>query len=131
MIHLIAKHSILQSHFVPVHGIHRVACIIVNVISIVLDIVPAVVGMDGALNYVFGIIFFLLSACVLYGAIAYKTGLIRAAVVGYWIRAVLVIIGTILIVSIVDKDGRFESNGVTYELVTGKTALIIIGVICK
>jgi hypothetical protein len=89
------------------------------------------VGTGGALFYVFGIVFFLLSACGLYGAIAYKTGLIRAAVVGYWIRAVLVIIGTILIVSIVDKDGRFESNGVTYELVTGKTALIIIGVICK
>jgi hypothetical protein len=34
-----------------------------------------------------------------------------------------------MIVSIVDKDGRYESNGVTYEL--DKTALIIIGVICK
>jgi hypothetical protein len=130
MIHLIAKHSILQSHFVPVHGIHRVACIIVNVISIVLDIVPAVVGMDGALNYVFGIIFFLLSACVLYGAIAYKTGLLVLAFVGNFIKAVLATIGFILILLTVGKDGRFEeSNGVTYEL--DMAALIIIGVIGK
>ena len=81
------------------------------------------------LNYVFGIIFFLLSACVLYGAIAYKTGLLVLAFVGNFIKDVLATIGFILILLTVGKDGRFESNGVTYEL--DMAALIIIGVIGK
>ena len=49
--------------------------------------------------------------------------------VGYCFKVVLIIMLLAMIVSIVDKDGRYESNGVTYEL--DKTALIIIGVICK
>ena len=63
--------------------------------------------------------------------IEYKTGPVRAAVVGYWIKAVFMIIGLIVFVSIVDKDGRYESNGKTYEIAINMTALIIIGVISK
>jgi len=83
------------------------------------------------LAIIFGFVFFFLSVYGLNGAITYKTGHVRAAVAGYWIKAVLMIIGLIAIVSIVDKNGRYESNGETYELVIDMTALIIIGVICK
>ena len=51
------------------------------------------------------------------------------AFVGNFIKAVLATIGFILILLTVGKDGRFESNGVTYEL--DMAALIIIGVIGK
>lgn len=85
----------------------------------------------GAWAFIFGIVYFLLSACGLYGVIEYKTGPVRAAVVGYWIKAVFMIIGLIVFVSIVDKDGRYESNGKTYEIAINMTALIIIGVISK
>jgi hypothetical protein len=74
------------------------------------------------LVYVLGLIYLVLSLCGLYGAIAYKTGPVVAAVAGYWIKAVLMIIGLIAIGSI---------DGETYELIIDMTALIIIGVICK
>jgi len=95
----------------------------------ILSLVGAVGA--GALFYVFGIVFFLLSAYGLYGAIAYKTGLVLVAFVGYCIKAVIMIIGLIVIVSIIDKDGRYESNGETYEFNIDITALISTGVICK
>ena len=85
----------------------------------------------GVLAIILGFVFFVLSVYGLNGAITYKTGHVRAAVAGYWIKAVLMIIGLIAIGSIVDKDGYFERNGETYELIIDMTALIIIGVICK
>jgi len=73
---------------------------------------------DGA-AYVFGFAYLVLSACGLHGAIEYKTGFVRAAVVGCCIKAVLTIIGLIVI-------------GVnTYEMVFDRAPLIIGEVICK
>ena len=88
-------------------------------------------GAGGALVYVLTIIYLVLSVYGFNGAITYKTGLVRAAVAGYWIKAVLMIMLLTTIVSIFDKDGRYESNGNTYEIVTDKTTLIIFAVICK
>jgi len=85
----------------------------------------------GAFAYVFGFAYLVLSACGLYGAIVYNTGFVRAAVVGYWVKAVLMILLLIVIGVIVDKDNRYESNGKTYEITIDRTALIIYGVICK
>ena len=85
----------------------------------------------GVLAIILGFVFFVLSVYGLNGAITYKTGHVRAAVAGYWIKAVLMIMLLTTIVSIFDKDGRYESNGNTYEIVTDKTTLIIFAVICK
>ena len=51
----------------------------------------------GGAAYLFGFAYLVLSACGLHGAIEYKTGFVRAAVVGYCIKAVLTIIGLIVI----------------------------------
>jgi len=132
-IRLIAKHSILLSHFVYFHDIHRVASITVNAISSALDIASLVVGRAvGVFANIFGIVYFVLSACGLYGAIEYQTGHVMMAVVGYWIKAVLTIIGLIAIrVMFDDKDVRYERNGKTYEISIYRTLLIICGVFCK
>ena len=80
--------------------------------------------------YVFGFVFFLLvSSYGLVGAIAYKTWPLWAAVVGCCTKAVLMIIGLIAIGVTFGKDGRFESNGKTYEI--DMTAVVLIGFICK
>jgi len=87
--------------------------------------------VEGGAAYVFGFAYLVLSACGLYGAIVYKTGFVRAAVVGYWIKAVLMIIGLIAIGVMFDSDGRYESNGKIYEIAIDRTTLIAFGVICK
>jgi len=131
--------------------------------SITLEIATLVVGSTGGggLAYLFvlsafGFVYLVLSAYGLYGAIEYQAGPVRAAIVGYLIRAMLTIIGLIAIVVMFDKDGRYESNGVhvmigligigvivdkdgrryenngeTYEIAVDVTALITCGVICK
>jgi len=43
----------------------------------------------------------------------------------------LTIIGLIAIGVMFDKDGRYESNGKTYEMAIDRTLLIICGVFCK
>jgi len=111
---------------------HRVASITVNIISIALDIASLVVGRAvGVFANVFGIAYFVLSACGLYGAIEYQTGHVMMTVVGYWIKAVLTIIGLIAIRVMFDKDVRYERNSKKYEISIDRTLLINCGVICK
>jgi len=84
------------------------------------------------LTYAFGFVAYLvLSACGLYGAIVYKTGFVRVAVVGYWIKAVLMIVGLIAIGVMFDSDVNNGSADIPYEFAIDRTTLIAFGVICK
>ena len=78
-----------------------------------------------------GFAYLVLSACGLYGAIECHIEPVRVAVVGYLIVAASTIMSLIEIGVIVDKDGRYENNGKTYEIAIDITALIPCGVICK
>jgi hypothetical protein len=59
-----------------VHAIHRGASITVNLISLCLD-TAFILVLRGPWAFIFGILFLVLSACGLYGAIVYRTGPIR------------------------------------------------------
>jgi len=126
----------VSPHFVCFRDFHRVSSITVNVISIAIEIASIVVGsVVGGFAYGFGIVYLVLSACGLYGAIVYQPRPVMAAVVGYCIKDTLMIIGLIAIGLMFDKDNRYRymSNGKIYEIEISidVTTLINCGVICK